>query len=140
MKHYACAILVENDRILLGLRAPHRRAYANRWDVIGGLVEAGETIEQALARELGEEIGISPTAFRPLAPIRDNSPQARGDSTYHMFAVTAWTGTPAMRNHEHSTLEWFSIDAACALPDLALAEYPSVFRDLAATAGGAACP
>jgi 8-oxo-dGTP pyrophosphatase MutT (NUDIX family) len=47
---YTCAILVRDGRMLFGLRAPGRRLYSARWDVFGGRVEAGETIEQALAR------------------------------------------------------------------------------------------
>lgn len=57
MPDYACAILLQRGRILLGLRVPHRRAYANKWDVLGGKVESGETVEMALAREPGAEIG-----------------------------------------------------------------------------------
>ena len=41
MRHYACALLLRDGRILLGKRSPHRRAYANKWDVIGGLVAGG---------------------------------------------------------------------------------------------------
>ncbi len=33
-----------------------------------------------------------------------------------------------MTNHEHTELAWFSIEQACALPDLALVEYVDVFR------------
>jgi 8-oxo-dGTP pyrophosphatase MutT (NUDIX family) len=133
MKHYACAILVEDGRILLGLRAPHRRAYAGKWDVIGGLVEPGETVEQALGRELGEEIGVAPVTALPLGEVIDASPEARGIATYHMFAVTAWSGgPPAMCNNEHSALTWFGVEEACALPELALEEYRAVFRRIEA--------
>ena len=131
MEHYACAILFAEGRILLGRRAPHRRSYADRWDVIGGKVEEGETIEDALARELTEEIGVVPTAWRALGAIVDRNPEARGESTYHMFLVTAWSGgAPAMRNHEHSALAWFTPGEASVLPDLALAEYPALFRGI----------
>ncbi len=80
MRDYACAIFVENDRLMLGHRAPHRRAYANRWDVIGGLVEAGETLEAALVRELGEEVGVKPLAWDKLCQIADTGPEARGEA------------------------------------------------------------
>jgi mutator protein MutT len=131
MKHYACAILLEDGRILLGKRAPHRRSYANRWDVIGGKVEEGETVGEALIRELAEEIGIVPTAYESLGQIVDRNPEARGDSTYRMFVVTSWTGgPPIIQDNEHSTLEWFAGEKACALPDLALPEYKALFRSI----------
>jgi 8-oxo-dGTP diphosphatase len=132
VKHYACALLLRNGRILLGKRAAHRRAYPNRWDMIGGKVEDGETVDFTLSRELAEELGITPAAFESLGSIIDRKPDARGTATYHVFVVTSWTGgEPAIQDDEHSTLEWFEIDAACALPDLALAEYPEVFRRIA---------
>ena len=69
MRHYACAILKREGKILLGQRAPHRKAYPLFWDVIGGRVEDGETLEDALHRELGEEIGIVPTSYVSLASV-----------------------------------------------------------------------
>ena len=131
MADYACAVLQQQGRILLGLRAPHRRAYANKWDVLGGKVEAGETIEMALVRELGEELGVVPTAWTPLCILHDDSPAARGDGHYHMFLVTGWTGgAPRMCNDEHSRLAWFTADEACALADLALPAYREMFRGI----------
>ncbi len=59
----------------------------------------------------------------------DNGPQQRGGATYHMHLVRSWTGgEPARMDDEHTELTWFSIKDACALPDLALAEYVDVFR------------
>ena len=131
MNHYACAILFDGTRILLGKRAPHRRAYANRWDVIGGMVEAGETLPQALTREMGEEIGITPTHSAALTSLVDNSPEARGGATYHFFVVTGWTGgAPRMVNDEHSELAWFTLDDASGLPDLAIDRYRKLFRQV----------
>lgn len=128
MHHYACAILLRDGEILLGKRAAHRRAYPNCWDVIGGMVEAGETLEAALTRELGEELGISPIQFEKLAEIKDSTPGGRGEALYNLFVVRSWVGEPEMKNGEHSELRWLQIEAACALPGLALAEYPALFR------------
>ncbi|MGI4795885.1 MAG: NUDIX domain-containing protein [Janthinobacterium lividum] len=129
MRHYACAILKRDGKILLGKRAAHRKAYPCCWDVIGGRVEEGETLEEALHRELGEEIGVVPVSHEVLSSVVDNGPQERGEATYHMYLVRSWTGgDPAMMDNEHTELAWFSIEDACALPDLALAEYVDVFR------------
>ena len=140
MNHYACAILLRNGKILLGKRASHRRAYPNCWDVIGGKVEDGEAVDIALSRELSEELGITPVDYVSIGSVEDNNPHARGLSTYHLFVVRGWTGgDPTARDDEHSKLEWFDIDAACALPDLALAEYRVVFRQVQySTLGGSA--
>ena len=55
---------MRDGRVLLGKRSPRRRACANSWDVIGGRVEAGETLGEGLRRELNEEIGIVPVAWK----------------------------------------------------------------------------
>ena len=52
-------------------RSAARKAYPGLWSFPGGHVEEGEGLEQALHRELREEVGIAPTAYRPLAPIVD---------------------------------------------------------------------
>jgi uridine kinase len=137
MNHYACGILFSDGKILLGRRAAHRRAYPNCWDVIGGKVEGGETVDLALSRELSEELGITPVDYVSIGSVEDNNRDARGRSTYHLFIVRDWAGgTPTAQNDEHSRLEWFDIDAACALPDLALAEYRMVFRQIQCTTPG----
>jgi len=131
LRHYACAILLRNQRILLGKRAPHRRAYAGCWDVIGGKVEDGESLDDALHRELAEEIGIIPTRYERLSSVIDDGPLERGQATYHMYVIRSWTGAgPSMMDEEHTALEWFTIDEACILPDLALVEYVEVFRQI----------
>lgn len=131
MRHYACAILVRDGHILLGKRAPHRQAYPGCWDVIGGKVEEGETLDQALHRELREETGIIPVTYERLCSIVDHGPQERGDAIYHMHIVRDWSGScPAMMDDEHTALAWFTIDQACSLPDLALVEYVDAFRQV----------
>jgi len=128
MRHCACAILIEGNRLLLGKRAPHRKAYADKWDVIGGRVEGGEALESALIRELREEIAVTPIAWENLCSLVDSGPEAQAPSTYHMFVVRGWTGgRPIIANHEHSALRWFTVAEACALTCLALDDYRSVF-------------
>ncbi len=52
------AVLHRDDCVLLCHRAPERRWYPDVWDFPGGHVEDGERPEQALRRELTEEIGV----------------------------------------------------------------------------------
>ena len=131
----AFGILFRDGRILLGRRAPDRQVRPCCWDVIGGKAEPGETLEAALVREVGEEIGVEPTAFTRLATFDEPSPERLGDGRYHLYLVTSWTGEPEVRDAEHTELRWFSIDEACALPDLGHEAYRSLFRRLGDASG-----
>ena len=54
----ACALIDADGRVLLAKR-PAGRPLAGLWEFPGGKVEAGETPEAALVRELDEELGIT---------------------------------------------------------------------------------
>ena len=122
------ALIVRAGRVLLGRRSPHRRICPDTWDLIGGHVEPGETLEDALVRELGEEIGITPTRFSPIAMI-DFGIEAGRPVHFHVFRVDAFEGEPYLANAEHTELRWFTPREALALPDLASpSHYPAVLR------------
>jgi mutator protein MutT len=106
-------------------------AYPGVWDLPGGHVEPGETSEQALQRELREELGVTPVAWRKWAALLA---PAMGDESdrmlrLHLFIVTHWRGEP--RNlllDEHDEIAWFTLDDATKLT-LASASYSMLFRD-----------
>lgn len=122
--HYACAVIVRDGKILLGRRMHFRASYPECWDFIGGKIETGETPEQALERELGEEVAITPLRTSYLDKIEDTHIDAENPPLYHFFRVHEWEGgEPVINNHEHSDLEWFTLRQACDLSNLALPEY-----------------
>ena len=92
------ALIVESQKILLGLRASTRTSYPGVWDVFGGNIEPGEQQQQALVRELQEELGITPARWTFLETIVASIPEQRGVQPYqlhlHLYLVTAWSGTP----------------------------------------------
>lgn len=126
-------LLVEKGAVLLARRSPFRPSYPGLWSFPGGHVEHGETLLEALKRELREEIDVEPIAARLIATIRDPNSRPSDRIDYHMFAVTRWTNAePKMLGDEHSELEWFLLAQAETLPDLALEEYRPLFALLAA--------
>ena len=58
MVQVVAAVLQREGKILIGQRKPEQ-SHALKWEFPGGKVESGESPEQALARELEEELGIS---------------------------------------------------------------------------------
>lgn len=120
---YACALILREGKVLLGRRSAFRKAYPGSWDVIGGRVEPGESIEAALTRELGEELGITPRDPVFFRSLEDPQMDADTPPVYHIYLVRDWEGTPHMRNHEHTHLEWFTLQQALDLANLALPEY-----------------
>jgi len=119
------ALLVRDGKLLLGLRSPARRLCPDCWDVIGGHVEPGETPEATLSRELEEEIGVTPTVFRDIGEVFDETDRCR------LYRVDSWTGgEPAICNDEHVDLRWFSVSEACALPNLAVDQYRDIFGSI----------
>jgi len=120
------ALLVDDqDRLLLGLRAPHKKVWPNHWDAIGGRLEAGETARQAMIREVREEIGVVPVVFHQLAEIAEPRPDLYGGSIATLFSVVAWTGgQPRNSSNEHVRIEWFNEEQLASLNSLAGYDYP----------------
>ena len=86
--------------------------------------------ERAAVREVREEVGVVPTAWRRLRTITDPNASDADPVVYHMYAVDAWEGgEPVALGDEHSELGWFSPRTAANFPDLALDEYRQVFRE-----------
>ena len=124
MRTIVNALFVRDGMVLLARRSPHRSTYPGLWSFPGGHVEQGETLAEALVREVQEEVGVTPTTFSFLGIIADPNTAADDPATYHMYAVTVWDGgEPALRGDEHTELCWFKPTVAITLSDLALEEY-----------------
>lgn len=127
----AGGVIVYGRRVLLGRRAATRSFYPDVWDIFGGHLEPGEGPEQALVRELEEELGIVPTSWSPLPTqsvlVHDPAGAGQASLTLFLFCVTAWSGTPSNRQpHEHSAIGWFTLTQAAEL-ELADPAYLPIF-------------
>jgi 8-oxo-dGTP diphosphatase len=123
--------LLVNSRhqVLFGLRAAWKAAWPEHWDAIGGHIEPGEAVEDALVREISEEIGVTVTRADLLAVV-ENRGSGEGHTVHsHIVAVTSWIGEPRNICDEHSQLRWFSLDELSGLENLAGHGYPDLARE-----------
>lgn len=109
----AVALIDRDGRVLLAQR-PEGKSMAGLWEFPGGKVEAGETPEIALIRELEEELGIN-TWESCLAPLTFAS---HSYEKFHLlmplFACRKWEGTPSSR--ENQLLKWVRPNALKDFP------------------------
>ncbi len=116
----AAVALVDPDGRILIAQRPAGKSMAGLWEFPGGKVDPGETPEQALVRELHEELGIE-TATSCLAPIAFAS---HGYEKFHLlmpvFACRKWNGVPQPR--EGQALKWVA--------PVELSKYPMPPADL----------
>lgn len=115
----AVALIDADNRVLIAQR-PEGKSMAGLWEFPGGKVDAGETPEAALVRELHEELGIE-TRQSCLAPIAFAS---HAYESFHLlmplYVCRQWRGTPHPR--EGQKLKWVAVQA--------LRDYPMPPADL----------
>lgn len=108
----ACAIILHDGKVLLEKRAPAGvKGLDNGWDLPGGKVEARETVQQAVEREILEEIGIVVKAHslcpEPLSSVW--SYPGKGERHWLLVGVVCSIIEREPRISER--LQWFPIDA-----------------------------
>ena len=102
----AAAVMLRADgqEFLLALR-PEGKVYAGYWEFPGGKVEPGESVREALIRELQEELGITVTACSPWLTRQFTYPHAT--VRLHFWRVTAWNGEIGITAPlEHAAVNW----------------------------------
>jgi 8-oxo-dGTP diphosphatase len=101
----AAALMDQSGRVLITQRPAHK-SFGGLWEFPGGKVELGEAPEQALARELEEELGmqIAPDAFSPFAFASHAYPE------FHLlmplYTATHWHGEPKRHPDAVQALTW----------------------------------
>ncbi|MET0333959.1 MAG: NUDIX domain-containing protein [Rhizobacter sp.] len=104
----AVGVLIDAEGRFLLTSRPEGKVYAGYWEFPGGKLEAGETVEQALRRELIEEIGVEIGEAHPWKVEVFDYEHAR--VRLHFCKVHAWTGTFEMR--EQQRMSWQNLPVA----------------------------
>lgn len=92
--------------VLICQRSPDK-PMGLKWEFPGGKIEAGESPQQALARELDEELGICATVGQEITAIRHNY---RNGGAIHIqfFAIESFAGE--LRNVVFHDMQWSTFD------------------------------
>lgn len=91
----AVGVLIQPDGKFLLTTRPPGKAYAGHWEFPGGKLEVGESVEEALTRELHEELGIGVLQSERWREQVVDYPHAL--VRLHFCKVTAWQGDLVMR-------------------------------------------
>ena len=126
LRFVAAALIVRDGEVLIGQRRPNQ-PMALLWEFPGGKIEPGESPQQALARELHEELGIQAAIGTHVIRIRHNYRHG-GAVDLQFFTVREFTGE--IENHIYEQIRWVK------LADLTRYEFLAadrgLIRDLAA--------
>jgi 8-oxo-dGTP diphosphatase len=130
---------IDGIEFLLAQR-PEDKVYAGYWEFPGGKVEPGESLHQALVRELQEELGITVDCAWPWLSCEFTYPHATVRLKF--FRVISWHGE--ISPIEHSGFVWTKIGAAAPVapilpangPILRALELPSIYALTNATENG----
>ena len=123
----AVALIDRDGRVLIAQR-PEGKSMAGLWEFPGGKIEGGETPEQALIRELYEELGIE-TWASGLAPLTFASHRY---TEFHLlmplFVCRKWDGIP--KSKEGQNLKWVYVNKLKDFP-MPAADIPliAILRD-----------
>lgn len=110
MRVQPCTLLFlrRDDEILLAMKK--RGLGEGRFNGVGGKIEAGETVEQAMVRECQEEIIVTPTRYQQVARLdflMDSDAAEPWKLDGHVFVATEWEGEP--HETEEMAPRWFKL-------------------------------
>lgn len=100
--HVAVGVVLDDDRRVLITRRATDSHQGGLWEFPGGKVELGETVQQALARELLEELGIEPCRTSPLLEVNHDY----GDKRVLLDVHVVWEFTGRALGLEDQPLVW----------------------------------
>ena len=110
----AVGVLIDTQGRFLLTSRPVGKVYAGHWEFPGGKVEPGETVEQALRRELHEELGITIGPVEPWQVELMDYPHAR--VRLHFCKVHAWQGEFEMREGQAMAWQDLPVQVVPVLP------------------------
>lgn len=105
MSRIAGGAIIENNKILLVKRSASKELFPNKWGFPAGKMEEGETPEEAVIREVKEEVGLD---FTPTKLIH----QSEFDNYNFYKFVGDFSGDVVLQEEEHDEFGWFTYEEA----------------------------
>ena len=116
------ALICTENRYLATRRSAHDGYMPGKWDIPGGTIEPGETIEDGLIREVAEETGLSIAVVRPLFIYTNLSQLPRRQTFQSIFRCNLIGGELHLRLEEHDSHCWLTKDELLHLDAIAFLE------------------
>ena len=110
----AVGVLIDRDGQFLLTSRPQGKVYEGYWEFPGGKLEVGETVEQALRRELQEELGITIASATLWKVEVMDYPHAR--VRLHFCKVFKWSGELQMREQQSMAWQQLPVEVTPVLP------------------------
>ena len=101
------AAIIESDGEILACRRATHKSLAGKWEFPGGKVEAGETEESALAREILEELGAVITVWQL---VETTFSTTNGLSIEMASYLCRLNGERPTQSSDHDKLLWLGLD------------------------------
>ena len=117
------AALIWRDGKFLICQRPANKARGLLWEFVGGKVEKGESLKQALIRECREELNIGITAGEKFAEVT----HVYSDITVHLTLLDAEIAEGEPQKLEHNAIEWIS---PSQIPEYNFCPADKIFLDL----------
>ena len=119
----AVGIVIGRDGAVLFGQRPQGKPYAGWWEFPGGKLEQGESVDDALKRELAEELGIEVLQTVPWV-VRTHQ-YAHAHVRLHFQKVIRWNGQP--QSQENQALRWLpNLDSLEAVAPMLPAAWPVI--------------
>ena len=106
MRKVTLCLLVKNEKVLLAMK---KRGFgAGKWNGVGGKLQEGESVKDAMIRETLEEISVTPKEYFQAGTIKfffDGKPEF--DQEMHVFVCRDWLGNP--EESDEMSPKWFDV-------------------------------
>lgn len=99
----AAALIWDQDRFMICQRPAHK-ARGLLWEFVGGKLEPGETVEEALVRECREELGVTVKPGEVFMEVTHTYP----DITVHLTLLNASIAEGTVQKLEHNDIRWIT--------------------------------